>query len=156
MIEQRGQTPTEVEIIRNEFQLHLKSVEFGSADYLAFCDFYALEEQRHNCMIEFEQIKKTLPVHDRVMKESQLRITETRIALLENEIDHRKITDIGYSKAYTRVEKVMEELRTAIMGKLRNEYTEPEDEERINRESRETYHDMLVTEFRDALYRFYG
>ena len=149
MAEQNTQAPKPVETIKQEFRAHLDSVEFGSPDYLAFCDFFALHEQESLRRIDLNNVERSLNPRDRLFQESALRITETRIAMIKNDIDHRKATDISYSKAYNQVDDTMSELYRAISE-------ESKDEGDLKQKFvQETFHDMLVNEFRDRLYKFY-
>jgi len=155
MAERDKPQPETVEGIKQEFRTHLLSVEFGSPDYFAFCDFYTLEQQKHYLRIETRNLKDKSGPQGNLLPESQLRITENRIALVEHDIDRKKVMDIDYSRAYDRVEETMGNLRTAITNETKEVWPHEKDANWVRSESEETYHDILVNDFKDVLYRFY-
>src|SRR5688500_7370843 len=114
MTEREKTQPETVEVVKQEFRTHLLSVEFGSPDYLAFSDFYALEDQKYLQKIEIGQLKDKTTIEVGLLRQSQLSITESRIALIEHDIERQKVRDIAYAKAFNRVEETMGKLRTAI------------------------------------------
>lgn len=152
MTEIDKQSPLTVEGIKQEFRSHLLSVEFGSPDYLAFCDLYALEQQKYHLRIEIGKRNGDPSIEGDLLSQSQLRITESRIALIENDIEYKKVTDIDYSKAYDRVEETMGKLWTAISNENMEEGS---DRVGANQEIEDAYHDILVNDFKNVLYRFY-
>ena len=96
---------------------------------------------------------------DRLDNESGLRITETRIATLSSVIQDRKTRDIEYAKAYDRVEDIMAELRSSIGSELKAVYSSDPQladlaADLIASNVNDTYQDILVEDFRDALSRF--
>jgi hypothetical protein len=155
MAERDKPQPETVDEIKQEFRTHLLSVEFGSPDYLAFCDFFSLEQQKHLRRIEIQALKGKLSSDDNLERESQLRITEVRIAVLENDIERKKIMDIDYSKAHGRVEETMGNLRTAISNETKKVWPDEKDTNWVRSETEETYHDIFIDDFKDVLNRFY-
>jgi hypothetical protein len=153
MTEQDRSTHRTADIIKEEFRSHLHSIEFGSSDYLAFCDFYALEQQKYICRIEVRNLMREMNPEEKLFAESQLRITETRIAILETEVDGKKTRDIEYSGAYKYVEHAMEELRDAISSDLASNFPETVSGKWIQIESEGVYHDILTNDLRDILFR---
>ena len=143
---------TQVEVLKQEFRTHLLRVEFGSTDFLAFCDFYALEAQRHSRNTEINSLRLYVEPERRQLAESELRITETRIAILESEIERKQNTDTDYYKSYSHIEEQMKKLRGAISNELESKRQEVSEESKV-REKKEMYWDMLVNDFRDVLYR---
>ena len=102
---ERAKTQLEtVEVVKQEFRTHLLSVEFGSPDYLAFCDFYALEDQKYLQRIIIGKLNDKTTNEGSLLSHSQLSITENRIALIEHDIERQKVRDIAYAKAINRVE----------------------------------------------------
>jgi hypothetical protein len=153
MTERSKHPVSEADRLTQEFKTHLASVEFGSPDYLAFYDFFALEDQRQTCTRQVEHIRKNPSLQNDPSITSKLRITETKIALLENEIERRKMTDITYEKAFSYVDERMAELRKAIW-KEDDPSSEDHTTWRLSLEY-DTYHDTLVNDFMDVLYRFF-
>jgi hypothetical protein len=149
----RKTLPT-VEEFKQEFRSHLLGVEFGSSDYTAFCDFFALENQRHARDIGIDSLRLYEDPESRLIADSELRITETRIAILESEIERKQITSIDYYKSYNSVEEKMEQLREAIANDVESKRPNASEASK-KREKSDIYWGTLVDDFRDVLYRFY-
>jgi hypothetical protein len=154
MTERRDQATTSVEHISNEFRSHLQSIAFGSSDYMAFHDFYALDSAKYHRKIVLQRLNETLTPEEKLLTESNLRVAETKMALIEYQIDRAKITNTDYYKAYAYVETTMKRLRQAITSGLKENINQTKaDELLIHLQVDDDFHDILVNDFMNEFYR---
>ncbi len=105
--------------------------------------------------IEIGNPNDNTSIQGNLFAQSELNITENRIALIEHDIERKKIVDVDYSNAYDRVEETMGKLRNAISDETKEVWSNNKDVDWVRSELEDTYHDILVNDFRDVLYRFY-
>jgi hypothetical protein len=151
MKEQEQSTPTTpTEQIRQNLLDQLKAAEFGSATFRAASDYFALSYQRN--LMETERDKIFLVGSDqkkRIHWESETRIRETQIALLEREIESNKSRVPGYSKAYMNLLLAFDHLGTLTHEEAKNKY--PSDEEKRKQYGKDLYR-KIHDEINDLIY----
>jgi hypothetical protein len=155
MLERDSKSHKPSYVITQEFLTHLRGIEFGSPDYFAFCDFYELESQKYSHQIDKSNVLSGQNSPSKIDNESSLRITEVRIAMLENTIKDRQIRDIAYAKSFQFTTAKMDELKGSLAEEAKDEYPEPYEQDLRQKYIDDSYYDLLVDVFKNDIYRFY-
>ncbi len=112
-IEQGERNPTSSEI-KQELLGYLKDAEFGTPKFLALADWLNLQKSEdwlHQCREEIAS-QKSLDV----FRESQMRVEEYKVALLELKIQDRRSTLPGYAAAYSHINIRASDFWTTLDG----------------------------------------
>jgi hypothetical protein len=99
--QEQGEAHNGSEQVRQNLLDHLKDVEFGSIKHWAAIDYFNLGYQESLLSTQRKNLLSVRRNQEKKMYwESEVRIREVHIALLERDIDRNKSRVPGYSKAY--------------------------------------------------------
>jgi len=120
-----------------ELKDYLKDKDVGTVKFQAFSDFYNLQSLGRSRDKATEQKTENTDVERAIRHESSLRITEFRIALLEHEMEQKKMSIPGYGTALYKIFDLHETIADGVFQTAADEY--PGDEKSI-----ENYGDGLL------------
>jgi hypothetical protein len=94
---------------------HLKGADVDSTRGQSFVDFMLLTRLNSKWEVQLNELKGPFPTpgtdsSERNYEESQLRIVEMRLALLTNDMDHKKTTLPGYEEELASIEQKWEDV----------------------------------------------
>jgi hypothetical protein len=99
--QEQGEAHSGSEQVRQNLLDHLKDVEFGSIKHWAAIDYFNLSYQERVLSTQRNNVLSAgRDPEQKMYWESEVRIRETHIAILERDIDRNKSRVPGYSKAY--------------------------------------------------------
>lgn len=115
-----------------------RSAEFGTPQYEALSDFFALHALEGK-QIQYEKnaLSKPDDPEHRQSWESAMRVNEQKIALLEHEIYMRQSRSNGYAKVYLHVDVGFDDLSTLASNEAEVKF--PGDEPRQRTEKKEIF-----------------
>lgn len=111
MIEDETPAAETSESLTNQLIELVEETEFGKPSYQAISDYFDLSELRDKRGVNLINLEaENHPKRKR--EESQLRIHEARIALLEHQIDQNKSQLPGYARSFSRIDVRFKDLQT--------------------------------------------
>ncbi|MEJ2707882.1 MAG: hypothetical protein P8074_09755 [Anaerolineales bacterium] len=149
--QEKSESPTTIEGIREQLLDQVGNAEFGSATFQAFSDYFALDHQRY--LLDIEQNNSLSASNNekrRLYWESETRIRETQIALLEREIERNNSRVPGYARVRVGIESALDHLSELARVDAAKKY--PNDEKMRSAQSEETF-DNIYDEINDLIYR---
>jgi len=125
---------TRSEQIRQELLDYLKDVDFGTPKYQACCDYLDYEYQMNSWRREVKVAADSSgsDPEERLFYESQMRIREIHIALLEREIEKNRTRILGYSDAYAHIWLTFDDLGDIVYEETKAIYPNEENEVNIH------------------------
>ena len=128
----------------------IENSQFGTPEYQAESDYFDLEGLYNLLETDADNAIGGKDPNATFFFESHLRITELKIALLENEIRHKQSRLEGYSKVYLKLDTGFEELAGTAFDEAKALF--PNDEE-----SRGSYffsnYDLVYERSKNLVYR---
>jgi hypothetical protein len=137
--QEQGEAHSGSEQVRQNLLDHLKDVEFGSIKHWAAIDYFNLSYQERVLSTQRNNVLSAgRDPEQKMYWESEVRIRETHIAILERDIDRNKSRVPGYSKAYMYLVSNFYELGVLTYREAESKY--PADEEK-----RDLYQDGIYS-----------
>ena len=122
MLERNDNKPATVEQLGQELLNFVRNTEFGASQYQAVRDYFDLQSLYDDLRIDRINLIESKDASDKIAVESQMRVTELRIALLNNEIRHNQSRLEGYSNAYTHISVGFDDLLTVAYIEADNKF----------------------------------
>ena len=122
------------EQVKQEVLKYFAGEKAGSAKLTAFFDYCyhrSLEHQRERNIQDLVD-PKNVDAMQKARTESSLRITEMKLALVENKMDENSSRVMGYDDTIYELDGVSEDLSLAIIEEIRINYPGIEDEQTVD------------------------
>jgi hypothetical protein len=113
--------------------------EFGTPEFRAVSDYLNLRALYGNR--EWNMNRLVGESGSKVERESDIRVDEMKIALLENQIEQNKSQLPGYSGAYQHMETALEAIDSLAMVEAEKKYTDANEQKRYARQIWEVAYD---------------
>ena len=126
----------------------VEKTEFGTSEYQAVGDYFDLQGLYTHWSTELDNAKTNEA--DRLYWESRVRMSETKIALLEHQVNQNKSRVQGYARAYLHMSAGFEDLATVAGIEAKKMFPE---EEKQQSSYEEKIYNGVFSKAEDALYR---